>query len=289
MGKKWLNSEIENLIDLRNSGIKLREIGILLNRTEGSVQIMLRRLGKTNNLNWTDFEIKKAIELYNNGLNFKEISDYLNKTQSAVTKKLHRMGLKSNYKPEISFKHINKPKGFFYKKNDWLQIQKDYDSGLSHEEIRNKYKLSSNAIIWAKNNNKFISRTQSDSLKLAWKKNKFPKSNKKGIDRYRQLCEFKFSLNDYPDKFDFELIEKYGWYSASNRSNNINGVSRDHIYSIKNGFINNVDPKIMSHPANCRLILHRDNQKKKNKSNISLNELKEKIKHWDVSPHADNV
>jgi len=37
---------------------------------------------------------------------------------------------------------------------------------------------------------------------------------------YRRACEFKFDIKDYPDKFDFELIEKYGWYKAKNRGDN---------------------------------------------------------------------
>lgn len=233
------------------------------------------------NKKWSIDEINIAVNLLNEGKNFKEIGVILNRTQISVNNKLNRLGYNSSYKP-----NHNKGKTKYFK-YDWDLIQRDYNLGLSYEEICIKYGLSSTAMIWARNNNKFISRTQSDGLKIAWKNGKYSHSNKKGIDRYRQLCEFKFSLNDYPDKFDFELIKKYGWYSASNRGGNINGVSRDHIYSIKDGFINNVDHKIMSHPANCKLVLHRDNQKKKNNSNITLNELNEKIKHWDVSPLPD--
>ena len=148
------------------------------------------------------------------------------------------------------------------------------------DEICEKYKLSSHAIIWAKENQKFKPRSIGDGLKLAWNRNKFPKSNQIGIKRYRQLCEFNFSLNDYPDRFDFELIKKYGWYSPTNKNNNLGGVSRDHIYSISDGFQNNINPKIIAHPANCKLILHSDNQKKKTKSEITLNELLDKIKNW---------
>lgn len=49
----------------------------------------------------------------------------------------------------------------------------------------------------------------------------------------------------------------------------------------------NIDPEIMKHPANCQLLLHSNNIKKNSKSNISLNDLIEKIKHWDVSPLPD--
>jgi len=70
---------------------------------------------------------------------------------------------------------------------------------------------------------------------------------------YRPNCEFTFNLNDYPNKFNFELIDKFGWYSPTNKNNNLNGVSRDHIYSVRHGFDNGIDTSIISHPANCKI------------------------------------
>jgi hypothetical protein len=100
-------------------------------------------------------------------------------------------------------------------------------------------------------------------------------------DYYRPFCEFVFSLNDYPKEFDLTLINKLGFYSPSNKNNNLSGVSRDHLYSVYDGFKNKVSPDIIKHPANCRLVIHTDNQKKKTKSIISLEELKQKIEEWD--------
>lgn len=100
---------------------------------------------------------------------------------------------------------------------------------------------------------------------------------------YRPVCEFVFNLNDYPDKFDLTLINKFGFYSPSNKNNNLGGVSRDHMYSVSDGFKNKVSPDIIKHPANCMLIIHTDNQKKKTKSIITLEELKQRIKNWDKS------
>lgn len=102
--------------------------------------------------------------------------------------------------------------------------------------------------------------------------------------KFRKYCvdaAFTFSLKDFPDEFDFSLIETYGWYKAKNRGNNLGGVSRDHMYSVKDGFLNNVDPKIVAHPANCRLIRQGDNASKKDRSCITLEQLLERIKSWD--------
>ena len=98
---------------------------------------------------------------------------------------------------------------------------------------------------------------------------------------YRPACEFKFDVNDFKEEFNFALIEQYGWYSPSNKGNNLYGVSRDLSYSVRDGFINKVEPHIISHPANCGLMKHSDNSSKHSSSSITLEELKEKIKQWD--------
>lgn len=100
--------------------------------------------------------------------------------------------------------------------------------------------------------------------------------------KYRSECNFNFSLSDYPDEFDFSLIKQYGFYSPTNKKNNLNGVSRDHMYSVCEGYKNNVSPKIISHPANCKLLRHTDNISKNKKSSITLEELLERIKEWEI-------
>jgi hypothetical protein len=83
------------------------------------------------------------------------------------------------------------------------------------------------------------------------------------------------------EEFDFYLVEKHGWYSPTNKKNNLSGVSRDHILSVKDGFDNGIPPHIISHPANCRLMIHTENISKNCSSDITYEELLEKIKKWD--------
>jgi hypothetical protein len=102
-------------------------------------------------------------------------------------------------------------------------------------------------------------------------------------DYYRQ-CQFNFSLNKYPDYFDLNLIKEYGWYSTpgSRRGKkNTNGISRDHMVSVSYGWENKIDPKIISHPANCKLVRHKDNQHKRTKCSITLGELLVLIEDFD--------
>lgn len=100
---------------------------------------------------------------------------------------------------------------------------------------------------------------------------------------YSYQCRFTFNIAKYPEWFDYasDLIKEYGWYSAANRGNNLSGCSRDHLYSVTDGFKNNIDPKIISHPANCKILPHRQNQNKHKHSSITFNELLDRIKLFE--------
>lgn len=95
---------------------------------------------------------------------------------------------------------------------------------------------------------------------------------------YRLLCTFKFNLKDYPDEFDFKILNEHGMFHPVK---NPKGVSRDHTLSVQFGKDNQIDPRIISHPANCRLILQSENTRKGSNSNITLEELLVKIEEWD--------
>lgn len=105
--------------------------------------------------------------------------------------------------------------------------------------------------------------------------------------QYRTACKFKFGVKSYPEEFDFDLIRKYGWYKAVNNGNNINGVSRDHMFSVMDGYRNNIAPELIAHPANCRLIKHSENQSKCDDSIITLQELLDRINIWNEK-YKDN-
>lgn len=103
----------------------------------------------------------------------------------------------------------------------------------------------------------------------------------KTIEKYRLEAKFKFNIYDYPDYFDINLLNKHGMYSPANsKTPNINGVSRDHIVSISYGYANNIPPDIISHPANCRLILQSENSSKNKKCSFTMEELLHEIENW---------
>lgn len=98
---------------------------------------------------------------------------------------------------------------------------------------------------------------------------------------YRKMCRFKFKLKDF-DEFDLLLYQKYGTYKAKNYGDNPKGIVRDHMYSVKRGFENKIDPYFLSHPANCSLIRANENQSKNSKCTITLEDLYKRVEIWNV-------
>lgn len=149
---------------------------------------------------------------------------------------------------------------------------------LKYKKKKDKYYKNPNKCI---NCNKILKYKKRKNKFCEWKCKIEYYSNKNEYQLYKSQCKFKFNLSDYPDEFNFKLIEKYGWYSPTNKNNNLEGVSRDHIYSVREGFENKIDPSLISHPANCRLMVHNDNISKNKRSDITLKELKNKIINWN--------
>jgi len=107
-------------------------------------------------------------------------------------------------------------------------------------------------------NGEYTRRTQTDDIKK----------------QYWQDCKFKFNVYNYPEIFDLNLLDKFGWYHPVE---NPSGVSRDHIISVSYGWKNGIDSNIINHIANCKLMIHLENNKKNNRSDLLLEELLQKI------------
>lgn len=78
---------------------------------------------------------------------------------------------------------------------------------------------------------------------------------------------------------NFQLVEKYGWYHPI-RNNNPLSASRDHLYSVCDGWKQKIPIDIISHPANCKIVSIQENKSKGKKSSITLEELYLRIKNW---------
>jgi hypothetical protein len=95
-------------------------------------------------------------------------------------------------------------------------------------------------------------------------------------------CRFKISFQEFPELYDFNLFNKYGWYQPTSATNpNVTGVTWDHLYRIADGFKNNIPPEIIKHPANAEMVPFKENHKRSNKSTITLEELYNRISQWE--------
>ena len=167
----------------------------------------------------------------------------------------------------------------------WDEIQSLYDSGMSLRDLSVKFKMGLKTFNKAKKLKLFIPRDMSSAMRLHSLKNPRDysevRSKRSDLANYRADCTFKFNLSDFPDEFDFSLIEAYGWYKPKNRGNNLNGVSRDHAISVRYGFDNGIPAYHLSHPANCILMKHGDNVAKYTRNSFTYEELLQRIDRWN--------
>ncbi len=107
---------------------------------------------------------------------------------------------------------------------------------------------------------------------------------------YKKQCKFNFPISTVLTAEGLSLLKENGWYKAKNHGDNLNGVSRDHIFSIKEGFRRKIDPYYISHPANCVIILQAENASKRDKCGITKEELIQRILEWEAkNGHYNNT
>jgi hypothetical protein len=143
------------------------------------------------------------------------------------------------------------------------------------EETRNKISIASKAN-WKSAS--FRDKTRKTrELKGQW----VPLDQKDKYKLYFEACKFKHSFYDYATPEEIAIVKEYGIFNASSNSK---GCVRDHLYSRRSGFENNVDPDIISHPANSEIILHSENVRRAHSKygddQITLKELLLKIERW---------
>lgn len=102
-------------------------------------------------------------------------------------------------------------------------------------------------------------------------------------EQYWHECRFTFDPFTCPNIKGYELLGNYKFYDPIT---NPNGLCRDHMLSIYEGWVNKIDPKIISHPANCHIMFGSVNFSKNIKSSITLEDLLLRIEQWDNNPHA---
>jgi hypothetical protein len=78
-----------------------------------------------------------------------------------------------------------------------------------------------------------------------------------------------------------ECRTKLKEHGVFNSKLNRHGVVRDHKFSRKHGFIQQVFPEILRHPCNCQALTVGENSSKREKSSLTLEQLFSSIENYD--------
>ena len=116
------------------------------------------------------------------------------------------------------------------------------------------------------------------------------RATREGNNTYRKLseigdCEIYFKAASFKHGFKTSVIDEIKLLKDNgvfNKSSNTKGCVRDHLLSRRYGFDNNIPTWIISHPANCEIVLHAENVRRAftNDNQITLDELLERIENW---------
>lgn len=97
---------------------------------------------------------------------------------------------------------------------------------------------------------------------------------------YFKECNFKHGFQT-DNAEELKLLDEYGVFHYIK---NTKGCVRDHLLSRRYGFENGIDPEIISHPANCEIVLHSENIRRRfleDDNQITLTELYKRIDEYE--------
>lgn len=100
--------------------------------------------------------------------------------------------------------------------------------------------------------------------------------HKTKFQKYKIKCNFDFKFKDFPLEFDISKVRNM-FHPILNR----HGYTRDHKLSINDGFLMNIPPELIKHPANCAIISHSANSRKNIHSSINIEQLIKMILKWE--------
>ena len=167
------------------------------------------------------------------------------------------------------------------KRKNSLKTKEAYSSGRRIDQKAQYKSLSEESkskMSWSKGLTKETDgRIEKQASKIRGKR-KITDKEKIAYIEYREKCAFNLSGYEISKIKGYELLKEFSMY---HKTKNTNGVVRDHRISIWNGWTNKIDPVLISHPANCEFISHRDNASKSISISIELSELKTEIENWD--------
>lgn len=107
-----------------------------------------------------------------------------------------------------------------------------------------------------------------------------PLEEKSDYDVYFVQSNWKERMVEYVSIEEKDLLSKRGMFCPYK---NKNGLVRDHIYSRFQGFVNCIDPLILTHPVNCQFITKEENISKGNNEIWTKDDLFDRILKYQGS------
>ena len=104
---------------------------------------------------------------------------------------------------------------------------------------------------------------------------KIPYEQSESFEKYNKNVR---NLSSSSFRFNRSFIDPSGLKEINSRKYHV-----DHIYSVIDGFLNNIDPKIISSPINLRVISQQENLLKGSKSDILLEDLLKKYNDFKIN------
>ena len=166
---------------------------------------------------------------------------------------------------EINYGHVRSVKEYI--------IIKYHNENLSLEEIGRSLGYTKKGFRDVVKTLGIQAKTASERAVLRCEKNRA-----RGIpciqQNYIYRCRFRFDAYK-KQVLGYKLMEKYRF------GNKDNEIQKDHMVSILYGWNNNIDPRVISHPANCCILFAKNNREKNGKCSITLDQLYERISKWN--------
>ena len=196
------------------------------------------------------------------------------------------VGYKNISKKAVSTRKENNTNSAFNYWSSMSEEEKNYEANKrSKQGIETKIKNNSNSAktFWSAltEDQKSIEANNRSNKTIATKIKNGKIRPIEDRDAYEVYCSEGSFKHGFETKSESQkaLLTNYGVFNAKY---NTTGCVRDHLLSRRYGFDNNVDPEIISHPANCEIVLHSENIRRANTNDnlITLEELLERIESW---------
>ena len=143
-------------------------------------------------------------------------------------------------------------------------------------EYQNKTPDAKERMAWAKGRTKNDHPSLMKQSQTSTGKRRITDQERLNKTIYWEQCQFNLA-GCIESVLGYNDLVSLGMY---HKTKNRDGVVRDHRVSIAYGYENSIDPKIISHPANCRFVPTKKNSSKSRRCEISVEQLLDDIEKF---------